>query len=136
MQQLDSVAPDMSILLVMPFLAASSWALFTLVCRLRRAQASRPRWLVFLGLMIVGLALGVWCAFYFEYRAGGHDRIRSFPLPVVFFHLEDGRWVDFPVPQFQAWAAIFTNILTMAAVVTLPVWLLTSRPRPGERATS
>ena len=54
-------------------------------------------------------------------------RIGSFPIPVVFFHLEDGQWVDFPVPGFQAWSAVLTNIVTITALATVPLWLLSWR---------
>jgi hypothetical protein len=54
-------------------------------------------------------------------------RIGSFPLPIVFFHLEEGRWVDFPVPEFQAWSAMLANIIAIIALATLPLWLVSWR---------
>jgi len=111
-------------LFVVAFLTGSIWALVSLVRRLRREHAGIRWWVAFLILLVVGASVGVWCAFHCEYPLGGRYRIGSFPLPVAFFHLEDGQWVDFPVPQFQAWAAAFTNIITMTALATLPLWLL------------
>ena len=117
----------MGILLVIAFFAASSWALVSVVRRLCRERVSSSWWLAFVALTIIGVTLGVWCAFHFEYHVGTRYRIGSFPLPVVFFHWEDGHWVDFPVPEFQAWATAFTNIITVTALATLPVWRLSWR---------
>jgi hypothetical protein len=117
----------MGILVVILFLALSIWTLVAVFRRLRRQRASRSLWLAFSALAACGVAIGVWCACFVEYHLGTHFRIGSFPIPVVFFHFEDGQWVDFPVPAFQAWLAIAANIITITALATLPVWLLLRR---------
>src|SRR5205809_164517 len=91
-------------LLILALLSASSWTFVSLIHRLRRTHASVRWWVTFAALVVIGLLAGVWCAFYFEYHWGPRYRVASFPVPVVFFHLEDGDWVDFPVPRAQAWA--------------------------------
>jgi hypothetical protein len=91
---------------------------------LRRQGATAGRWLAFSFLAACGIAAGIWCAFYVEYHIGSRYRIGGFPIPIVFFHLEDGQWVDFPVPTFQLWATVFTNIIAITALATLPVWLV------------
>src|SRR5207253_2413087 len=118
------------------FLAASSWALVSLIRRLRRADAGVLWWIAFVVLIVLGIAGGIWIAFHFEYHLGSRYRIGSFPLPIVFFHLEGGQWVDFPVPTFQAWAAAFTNVITIAAFATLPVWILSWRHHRHEHTTA
>jgi hypothetical protein len=82
---------------------------------------------MFSALVACGVAVGVWCAFYCEYHLGAQFRISSFPIPVVFFRLEDGQWVDFPVPAVQTWMTVVTNIITITALATLPVWLVSRR---------
>ena len=119
----------MGILIVILFLALSVWALFALFRRLRQQHASSGLWFAFWMLIACGVAAAVWCAFYFEYHVGAHLRVGSFPIPVVFFHFEDGQWVDFPVPKFQAWSAAITNIVTITALATLPIWLVSWRQR-------
>jgi hypothetical protein len=114
----------MGILFVIAFFVPSSWALIALIRRLRRQRAGTCQWLAFGVLFACGLALGIGCGFYCEYQVGRTIRIFSFPIPVVFFHLEDGNWVDFPVPEFQAWASVFANIITIASVATLPLWVV------------
>jgi len=47
-------------------------------------------------------------------------RVIGFPVPVCFFHLEDGDWVDFippPAMQYLGWIA---NFLTGVVVPLLP----------------
>jgi hypothetical protein len=39
-----------------------------------------------------------------------HYRIVGLPMPMVFFHLEDGQWVDFIVPF--PWVNLTCNIIT------------------------
>lgn len=117
----------MVILFVIVLFALSGWTLFALFRRLRRQRVSADWWVVFGFLFVFGATLGIWCAFYCEYHIGTRFRIGSFPIPVVFFHLEDGAWVDFPVPEFQAWSAAFTDIIAITALAMLPLWLLSWR---------
>jgi hypothetical protein len=117
----------MGIFFVILSLVMSSWALVALIRRLRRKHASTPWWVAFSAFVLVGIATGVWCAFYCEYPLGTDFRVGSFPLPVVFFHLEQGQWVDFPVPHFQAWSAALTNVVSITALATLPLWLFSWR---------
>jgi hypothetical protein len=117
----------MVILIAIIFLALSSWTVAALFRRFRRLHASAGWWIVLGVLFTCGAAIGIWCAFYCEYHVGANDRFGSFPIPVVFFHLEEGQWVDFPVPPIQAWSAILANIFTIIALATLPLWLASWR---------
>ena len=114
----------MGVLIVIVCLALSSWELIALFRRLRHQQVTGGWWLAFGVLVACGVALGIWCAFYCVHRVGTRYRIGSFPIPVVFFHLEQGDWVDFPVPEFQAWLAVVTNVISVIALATLPLWLV------------
>lgn len=126
----------MGMLFVLVLFASSTWAVIALIRRLRRKHASGGWWIAFGVLVACGVALGIWCAFYCEYRVGPRHRVGSFPIPVVFFHLEHGDWVDFPVPEFQAWSAVFTNVITVTTLATLPLWLVSWRCHRHERRES
>ena len=117
----------MGFFIVILFLALSVWMLVGLFRQLRRQHAGRSLWFSFSVLAACGITVGIWCALGCEYHVGTNFRIGSFPIPVVFFRFEDGQWVDFPVPAFQAWLAVVTNIITITALATLPVWLLLRR---------
>ncbi len=117
------------------FLSVSGWSLVRLFQRLRKQKATRGLWLAFVLLGAGGMGLGFWCALYCEYPAGKRYRIASFPIPACFFHLEQGKWVDYPVPEVQAYATVFTNILTITALTTSPVWWLTRQRRRSSVTT-
>jgi hypothetical protein len=107
----------------------------SLVRRLRRERARAQWWVGIALLSVIGIAVGIWCAFHFEYHLSARYRVGSFPLPVVFFHLEDGRWVDFPVPEIQASAAAITNVITITALATLPILAFSRRQHRHQRTT-
>ena len=111
------------ILVVIALLGLSSWVFFFTFRRLRRRHARRAWWVALYSAVAVGAALGYWLAFHFEYQPSSRWRFFSFPVPVVFFHLEDGQWVDFPTPKFFGYLAMFTNILIITASAILPVLL-------------
>jgi hypothetical protein len=125
----------MGIPFIIVFFAASSYALVSLVRRLRRERARAQWWVGIALLSVIGIAVGIWCAFHFEYHLSARYRVGSFPLPVVFFHLEDGRWVDFPVPEIQASAAAITNVITITALATLPILAFSRRQHRHQRTT-
>jgi hypothetical protein len=113
----------MGVLFVIVLFVASSWMLRSLLHRLRRGRVGFWWWVAFAVLIVIGVILGECCAFYIEYHPGARYRVRGVPLPVVFFHLEESGWVDYPVHKLQALAAMLTNILTITALMTVPLWL-------------
>ena len=119
----------MNILLAIILLGLSSWVFVALFRCLRHQQASFGWWVALALLIVCGLAVGVWCAFYCEYQIGERLRFGSFPVPVVVFHLEEGNWVDFLLEAFAAWPVAFTNIITITALATLPLWLASRRAK-------
>ncbi len=88
----------MGILIVIVLLALSGWTLFALFQSLRRQHAKSGSWVAFGILLACGVALGIWCAFYSEYCVGTRYRIGS--------------------------SAAFTNVVTIAALATLPLRLV------------
>ena len=119
----------MNLLLAIVLLGMSGWAFVALFRHLRRRKAGLGWWLVLVLFVACGVAVGVWCAFYWEYQLGERFRFGSFPIPVVVFHLEEGDWVDFPLDPFLAWPVSITNVITVAALATLPFWLVRGKKR-------
>jgi hypothetical protein len=114
----------MALIFILLLFALSLWSLIALFRRLRRVHAGMRLWSSFAVLILVGATVGFWCSFYCEYHAREDSRIASFPIPIVFFRLEEGNWVDYPVPDYQVWPTAATNILAITALATLPLWLL------------
>ncbi len=114
----------MALIFILLLFFLSLWSLIALLRRLRRLHGGPVLWLAFVILVSAGAAVGFWCSFYGEYHTREDFRIASFPIPIVFFHLEDGNWIDFPVPDYQVWPTAITNILIVTALSAVPLWLL------------
>jgi hypothetical protein len=113
----------MGFLIVIALLALSSWGVFATFQRLHRTHASGAWWFAFGVLAVIGLAAGCWLAFGFEYHVSPRMRYVSFPMPLAFFHLEDGRWVDFVTPPHVMYLGMVANVVAIVAVALLPLLL-------------
>lgn len=111
----------MNLIIALGLIVASLWLLWKVFLRLRRQHAGAG-WLVLAGVVLsLGLALGWWTAFHFEYHASARMRVFSAPLPVAFFVWEEDRWTDFVTPEYYAYSALAANVLSIAAVVLSPL---------------
>jgi hypothetical protein len=113
----------MGFLIVILLFGLSSWGMFATFRRLRRTHAGRTWWYAFSALVVVGIAAGTWLALRFEYHVSPQMRCVSFPMPLAFFHLEDGHWVDFVTPPYVMYPGLVANILSVVAVLLLPLLL-------------
>ena len=81
----------------------------------------RPWWFTFAILAAAGLAAGLWLAFSFEYQVSPRMRYVSFQIPLAFFHLEDGRWVDFVTPPYVLYPGLVAYVGAVIALALLPL---------------
>ena len=109
---------------IVMFLAFSGWLLVALIRRMRRSSVNGRVWMIFWSMVAFGIGFGIWCGFYCQYSIGTRFRIASFPIPIAFFHFENGQWIDFPVPTFQAYVSAFTNVIIIMTLATLPTWVI------------
>lgn len=72
-------------------------------------------WVRFGALALVGAVAGGWLAIAADYQVSPTMRFGSFPLPLVFYQLEDGRWVDFVTPPFVLYPGLVANISSVIA---------------------
>ena len=114
----------MGFITVIGLLALSVWGVLATVRRLRRTSAGRAWWNVFVLLLALGVGAGAWFAFCFEYQVSPQMRYASFPVPLAFFHLEDGHWVDFITPPYVMYPGLVANIAAFAAVALLPLLII------------
>jgi hypothetical protein len=119
----------MAFLFILLLFALSLWSLVALFRRLRRLNAGLVLWFAFAVLVVLGGVVGLWCSFYGEYHVREDFRVASFPIPIVFFRLEEGNWVDFPVPDYQVWPTAITNILLITGLAVAPLWLFARQRR-------
>ncbi|MCW5557866.1 MAG: hypothetical protein KIT22_08550 [Verrucomicrobiae bacterium] len=113
----------MGFLIAIFLLVVSSWGVLGTFQRLRRTHAGRAWWVAFAALTVVGVVAGSWLALRFEYQVSPQMRYVSFPMPLAFFHLEDGHWVDFVTPPHVLYPGLVANILAVIAALLLPLLL-------------
>jgi hypothetical protein len=102
------------------------WLAFA-ACRSLHRRRVTLRWWLCLGMTAaIGIGLGVYFGFFFEYQPFPRMKLFSLPIPAAALVLEthgDGTegWTDFvtPVPELVASA----NVLFFAFVSLYPVWL-------------
>src|SRR5580698_6661739 len=100
------------LILIIPILAFDIW----LACTAGRRQIRR--WLELgqapriAAAVAIGVALAVWLTFFVKYGAGAKMRVRGFPIPLVFFHLDDNRWTQTDLPSALPYVAGAADLLT------------------------
>ena len=117
----------LAFILAVVLLALSAWGVVATVRRLRQTNAGTTLWLVFAVLLALGASAGTWFAFRFEYQVSPEFRFVGFPVPLAFFHLEDGHWVDFIIPPYAAYPGLLANIGAFGVVPLLPLLILRRR---------
>lgn len=113
----------MGFLIVMAVLGLSWAGIWGTWRRLRRVNASRVWWVRFGALAVVGAVAGVGLAIAADYQVSPTMRFGSFPVPLVFYQLEDGRWIDFVTPPFVLYPGVVANISSVIAAAVVPLWV-------------
>ena len=68
---------------------------------------------------IIGLILGYWLGFNFEYQISEKTRIMSAPLPVGFWKKEGDNWTDFITPAPLLNASLNLLIITLISLIPI-----------------
>jgi hypothetical protein len=78
-----------------------------------------PRvWIVATSLLLIaGVATGFWCGFFLRYAWAENKEALGFPIPILIFQWEDGRWVDYVGNPFLA----FVSLFLVASAFLLPI---------------
>lgn len=79
------------------------------------SESSRRLQVAFGGLVAIGCAAAIWCAFYVEYQPNPTLRILGVPLPTTAFQLENGKWVPFEGPGW------ILHLVAVTSVVAKPL---------------
>jgi hypothetical protein len=109
-----------ALILILPVLAADVWLLATTGKKQFKTWTQARAWTRLAGAASLGAALGVWLSFFVEYKWGANMRVIGFPVPLGFFHLEDGNWVDFPLPSDIQCLGCAANFLSGLAAPLIP----------------
>lgn len=114
----------MGFVILLALLLVSGWILCVTFRRLSTYHAGIAWWMAFCILVVVGVGVGYRLGFEFEYNISQDLRVVSFPIPTCAFHFENGKWVDFPSPEWFAYPAAFTNVVVVTAFAALPLLLV------------
>ena len=109
----------MTFILAVGLLALSAWGVVATVRRFRQTGAGSAWWLAFSILGMLGA--GAWFAFRFEYQVSPEFRFIGFPVPVAFFHLEDGHLVDFIIPPYASYPALCADTVGFGVAFLMPL---------------
>src|ERR1700738_5173213 len=79
-----------------------------------------------IALLVVGVLVGSWSAFCWRYPWSENMEALGFPIPVVVFQWEDGRWVDYvgnPLLAFVSLFLVASAFLVPVLVGMVVAWL-------------
>jgi hypothetical protein len=109
-----------ALILMLPVLAFDLWLLAT-TGKIQLKKWARPgeQWRIAAALAL-GAAIGIWLAFFVGYKWTDKMRVTGFPIPTVYFHLDDGKWNDFIPPPVVRWAGAGVNFLSGFAATMAP----------------
>ena len=108
------------LILIFPVLAFDIWLLATTGKKQFHIWLQTRAWPRLAGVVLLGVVLGCWLSFFVEYKWGATMRVIGFPVPVCFFHLEDGNWVDFIPPPAMQFLGVAVNFLSGLPAPLLP----------------
>ncbi|MDB6111766.1 MAG: hypothetical protein JWR69_3516 [Pedosphaera sp.] len=112
----------MGFIIIIPFTALAGWAIFAMFRWLRRGNFDRQWWNAFKLLVCAGIGLGVWFAFFLEYKVA-NTRLEGFPIPVQISNREKPTdpWVKAPLPAAIHYGGMLTNLLSGVALCLIPL---------------
>ena len=108
------------LILIIPILAFDVWLSCTTGRRQVRHWLELKQWRQMFAALAIGLALAVWLTFFVRYGAGSKMRIQGFPIPLVFFHLEDKGWTQTVLPATLPYVGAMADFFTGLAAPFIP----------------
>ena len=112
----------MGFLIILPFGALAGWSIIAIFRWLRRGAFEQKWWRAFAILALVGLIIGVWFAFFLNYKVA-NAHLQGFPIPAHISSREKPGepYVesDMPVPiRIGGWV---TDLLSGVALCLAPI---------------
>jgi hypothetical protein len=108
------------LLLILPVVAFDIWLSCTTGRRQLAEWSASRNWRHLAAALAAGLLLAVWLGFFVAYSSGAQLRIRGFPIPVAFFHLDGQTWTRTTPPRLLQLSGVAANFLTGLAAPFIP----------------
>ncbi len=112
----------MGFIIILPFAALAVWSIFAIFRWLHRGGYDRQWWRAYAGLTTVGLALGIWFAFFLHYQVA-NARLEGFPIPVGITNRDKpgAPWVKSNLPAPIRVGGKITDLLSGVALCLAPI---------------
>jgi amino acid transporter len=117
------------VLIILALIVFFGWINVLSVRWMRSHHANTYWWCALITAWVVGIIVGVWGGFFFEYHTSPDFRVAGAPIPAVLFHLEDDaygkpEWVDFPAgtPLLNATSNVVLVPLLFAVPISFIFW--------------
>jgi hypothetical protein len=108
------------LIIIIPILAFDIWLSWTTGRRQVRRWLELKQWRQITAAAAIGLALAIWLTFFLPYSFDPKMRVIGFPIPLVFFHLDDKTWTRTVLPAALPYPGIVTDLLTGLAAPFIP----------------
>jgi len=106
------------LIFILPILAFDIWLACTTGRRQVRLWLEHGQWKQLAAAAAIGLALAIWMTFFLHYSNGPNLRVQGFPVPLVFFHLDDKTQTG--LPAALPYVGTATDFVTGLAAPFIP----------------
>ena len=106
--------------LIIPVMAFDIWISCTTGRRQLRRWLELKQWRQIAGAFAAGMALAIWLTFFVKYNWNPRMRVVGFPIPLVFFHLDDNTWTKNILPAALPYAGGAADFITGLAAPFIP----------------
>lgn len=112
----------MGFIFILPVTALAGWAIFAIFRWLRRANFGPKWWRAYGMLGSIGLALGIWFAFFFQYKVA-NAKLDGFPIPagIAMREKPDAPYKAGDMPTAIRIGANVADILSGIAICVAPI---------------
>lgn len=108
------------LIIIIPILAFDIWLSCTTGWRQIRRWVELGQWRPLAATGAASLVLAIALPFLVKYNWSAKTRVEGFPIPLVFFHLDDNGWTHSGLPSFLPAVGLATDIITGLALPFIP----------------
>jgi len=108
------------LILVLPVLAFDVWLSVTTGQRVIKRWISQGQWRFIAAITATGLLLALWLTFFLHYNWSKEERVVGFPVPRVFYALQDKVWVRTTLSGIMGYLGAAADFITGLAAPFIP----------------
>jgi hypothetical protein len=108
------------LILVLPVLAFDVWLFVTTGHRVIKRWIGEGQWRNLAATAAIGLLLALWLTFFLHYNWSKEERVVGFPVPRVFYALQDKVWMRTTLSGFMGCLGVAADFITGLAAPFIP----------------